>query len=387
MAIHESDIDFALRVFFDREHLNDEQVDAWMREPEHVALLKEIGAIRYKYVGSLLEMDEKKEYEHLQQVIAVHYKKRRLFAYKWWAAASVVLVVGILAGYFWSGSHHEIMDSQLAGQKIALREHRIELVLANGETVELGKEKQAVKGVYESGIQNDSTGKLSYADVKVAGEKEGEILYNTLKIPTCGFYCLELEDSTRIWLNAETELRYPVAFGKNTREVYLSGEAYFEVSYDKNRPFVVRTGEGISVKVYGTRFNVNTYDVERVQTTLVQGKVGVELLKGEEYVLSPDEMAEYSKSTRKVEIKEVDTYLYTAWKDGKFVFENETMEEIMERLCRWYDCEVFFATERGRQSRFTGIITRFEQLSDVLYLIGETTEVDFEIKGNTIVIK
>ena len=97
-------------------------------------------------------------------------------------------------------------------------------------------------------------------------------------------------------------------------------------------------------------------------------------------------MAEFSLENKDVKVTDVDTYYYTAWRAGEFVFQNETVEEIMERLCRWYDTEVFYANDSVKGKRFTGVIARFTDVADVLHLIGETATVQFNLKGNTITV-
>lgn len=386
MKFNEEDIEFAGQILTDRHNLDKKQVNEWMDDSEHVEMLKEFAAIRQKCAPMDFKYDEA-EYRRLERCMPVR-KPRRLVAY-WPAAASVVLLAGMLAGWM---LFRQRLNRKEVGvvqtERLMLRDHKVELILSGGEVVELGKSDRRVDGVVETGIRNDSLQGLSYANARMSGQAEGEDAYNTLKIPTCGFYQLELGDGTKIWLNAETELRYPVEFRGEERKVFLSGEAYFKVMPDKKRPFIVMTEKEMSVKVYGTEFNVNTYNGGEVQTTLVSGKVGIEVLSsGKEYMLSPHEIADYSEVSGDVTVKKTDTYAYTAWKDGKFVFENETIEEIMQRLCRWYDCEVFFSGQQSREHRFSGIITRFSDLSDVLYLIGETAEVKFEIRERLVIVK
>ena len=190
-----------------------------------------------------------------------------------------------------------------------------------------------------------------------------------------------------MWLNSMTKLRYPVTFRGEQRNVYLAGEAYFDVAKDADHPFVVNV-EGMEVKVYGTRFNVNTLEEGVVQTVLERGKVSVKALKtGEEVMLKPDDMAEFYKESGMVKVGKVDPFTYTAWKDGKFVFENATIETIMSRLGRWYDIKVFYGDEQVKNQTFTGIITRHSNVKDLLYLIGETAMVQFDQKDNVVTVR
>ncbi len=228
----------------------------------------------------------------------------------------------------------------------------------------------------------DTNGAVNYA---VSGEEQTELLYNTVITPLGGEYSIVLADGTRVWLNAGTEFRYPVSFTENRREVYLSGEAYFEVRQDKNKPFVVWTGE-VQIEVLGTAFNVNSYNSDRVEAVLVEGSVNVSNVT-DKINLRPGQRGTVLKSEREIRVDEVDVYVYTAWKDGNFVFENQTLENIMEQLSRWYDVDVFYTREAARQECLSGEMTRYREIRSLLYYFEQISEVRFEIKGRTIVVK
>ena len=253
------------------------------------------------------------------------------------------------------------------------------LVLPQGEQVALGEKAVALAG----GMQNrDYT--LNYRTADETPEKE-EVALHLLRIPRGGEYTLVLADSTVVHLNSETELRYPAHFGGKERKVYLRGEAYFDVMPNAEKPFIVEAG-GMDVRVYGTEFNVTAYEGECVRTVLVEGKVGVKTAEGSEEVqLHPGQMAE--REGNGIVVQEVDTYTYTAWKDGKFVFEEENIERIMERLARWYNLNVFYANESVKNQLFNGVLTRFTEVEDILRVIEQTATVEFEIKGNTVIVK
>ena len=215
--------------------------------------------------------------------------------------------------------------------------------------------------------------------------EKAETTLHLLRIPRGGEYTLVLADSTVVHLNSETELRYPAHFGGKERKVYLRGEAYFDVMPNAEKPFIVET-EGMDVRVYGTEFNVTAYEEENVRTVLVEGKVGVKTAEGSEEVqLHPGQMAE--REGNGIVVQEVDTYNYTAWKDGKFVFEEENIERIMERLARWYNLNVFYANESVKNQLFNGVLTRFTEVEDILRVIEQTATVEFEIKGNTVIVR
>ena len=165
----------------------------------------------------------------------------------------------------------------------------------------------------------------------------------------------------------------------------MSGEAYFDVSKDKEHPFSVDVN-GSVVKVLGTSFNVRAYaDENEILTTLVQGSVRFSAGK-ESVVLKPGEQAVLNKSGRVV-IKEVDTYLYTAWKNGVFAFEKQRLEEIMNVVARWYDVNIFWENASQKEVTFTGKMKRYDDFSKVVEMLEMTGNTEFVVKENNIFIR
>ena len=303
------------------------------------------------------------------------YRKQSRFM--WYAAAVVLPLVAAIG--LWLSMRAE-KGEVVGAERVQPGSGRVILELNDGRTYFL----DSIRSV-ETGIEG-SFAKAESKSLVYEKQESEELVYNKMIVPRAGEYTLTLSDGTRVWLNSETEIRYPVAFGKDRRTVFLSGEAYFEVTKDAERPFLVIMDD-MEVKVYGTSFNVNTHYVGKVQTTLVKGKVGIVVKStGNETVLQPGQMAEFDRHEKDVEVKDVDTYYYTAWKDGEFVFQNERVEEILERLSRWYNVNVFYVSEDVKEKRFTGVIARFTDVADVLHLIGETATVQFNLKGNVITV-
>ncbi|WP_270542885.1 FecR family protein [Butyricimonas paravirosa] len=334
------------------------------------------------------QQEKERFLKSIHQSYAGKVRKRRIIHY-WPVAVSVVLLVGVFVGFALNEWSQMKADQGIAQTERIVPGVKAELILSTGERVCLAQRSEFIEGMKESGIRNDSLAGLNYVGAKIQGKEIGEeIVYNTMQIPVGGFYQLKLADGTKVWLNSLTQLRFPVTFAGEERKVYLTGEAYFEVARDSVHPFIVATDEGMEVKVYGTEFNVDTYRKGTVKTTLVNGKVGIRVsATGEEVRLSPNQMALFTKATQSIQVENVDPYGAVAWKDGKFVFEDEPIEEIMERLSRWYDVKVFYANERIKKHTFTGIITRFADISDVLHLMEETAAVEFRIQGDTITVK
>lgn len=383
MGYTDEDIEFANLILTDRGDLDDAKVEVWMKDPEHVMLLKEFATVYQKRMNIDFNRDKKEEFARLENTIQE--RKSRRMTLRWSVAASVILFIGLFVGRMVNEWRNLDEMRMLAETERIVPGVKAELILSTGERVVLNQQCVSIEGVNETGIQNDSVTGLNYTTAKVQGEG---MIYNTMRIPVGGFYQLALSDGSKVWLNSMTEFRFPVAFTGEERKVYLTGEAYFEVAPNSKHPFIVVTEEGMEVKVYGTEFNMNTYQHGVVQTVLVSGKVGIRVnATGKEVMLAPRQMAEYSEKTGMVRVEDTDPYRYIAWKDGEFVFERETIEEIMERLGRWYDVKVFYENESLKQKRFTGVISRYEDIEQVLRLIEGPATLRFEVKGNVVTVK
>lgn len=258
------------------------------------------------------------------------------------------------------------------------------LVLEDGKQIDLTQYN--VKDISQSGVvisMNEQELVYNVNDSITPTLKE---IYNTIIIPKAGEYSFMLADGTKVWVNSDTKLRYPVKFLGDKRVVYLEGEAYFEVRKNENKPFIVRTFAGVDVEVLGTKFNVEAYkDSEKIKTTLIAGKVDVS--KGEKsHILTPNQQLVFNMQSNTMVKKEVDAYMFVAWKDGKFLFENEKLETIMMKLSRWYNVEVFYMNQDVKDFHFTGDMERYEDISTILKLIEESTDIKFRIKEKTIII-
>lgn len=203
-----------------------------------------------------------------------------------------------------------------------------------------------------------------------------------VEVPNAGTYKLELEDGTLVWLNSSSTLDYPDAFGVKERRVKLTGEAYFEVKKDKNRPFRIEV-EGSTVEVLGTSFNINAY-ADQVNTTLVEGKVKIlkgnhehELLPGEEALIKGDE----------IKIQQTDVSKHIAWQRGEFYFDGNNLQDILSQIARWYDVEIINAEALTLNSSYKGSLSRELKLSEILNSLAYVTKKKFEIDGRKVIIK
>jgi len=305
------------------------------------------------------------------------------------AAAAVLLVIG--AGYFYiERKVAENKDQIYVRSDIKPGGNKAIITLGNGKTIDLNKSGTGVLS-HEAGLLITKT-----ADGQVIckldpdAAKESSLM--TITTPRGGAYMLELPDGTRVWLNAASSLQYlPAGVKAAERRVTLQGEAYFEVAKDKTRPFFVETAHQV-VKVLGTHFNVSAYDEDlSTRTTLFEGAVLVHLSKpipGNSYIASearlvPGQQSLLTEAGIKLGVADLKEAL--AWKNGYFIFNEETLGSIMQKVSRWYNIDVVFKDHLEKTS-FIGVISRSKNLASVLQLLQETGNVHFKMEGRSVII-
>ncbi|WP_159520672.1 FecR family protein [Sunxiuqinia indica] len=257
------------------------------------------------------------------------------------------------------------------------------LIFDDGESVDLAEGRDFHGEVDGAQILNKGN-QISYVGTKAT--EVAEVKYNTLEIPRGAEYFVILSDSTKVWLNSDSRLRYPTAFVGDVRQVELEGEAYFEVTKNTAMPFQV-VSQGQVVEVLGTEFNLSSYNNDDlIYTTLVEGQVKVYTEDNPELTqtLVPGYQTYMYKESGDISVRKVDVNEYVAWKEGVFYFKNENLENMMHTISRWYDIDVIFEQERKRSLKFTGEIKRYENLERMLQLLEETQEVNFTKEGKEI---
>lgn len=211
-------------------------------------------------------------------------------------------------------------------------------------------------------------------------------VYNEIKVPNGEKSTITLYDGTKVWLNSGTTFKYPVAFNARQRNVFVEGEAYFEVAKNKKKPFIVHAGE-IEVLVLGTKFNVYSYpDDDLLYTTLEEGSVNI-LLSGlnKKFKLSPGEQFEFSKQSKTPKLFKVDTELYTSWKENILRFENVPLSEILKKMERWYDVKIMVDGNLDTSERYTTTI-KTESLREMLQVLSLTSDMKYEINEDIVEI-
>lgn len=257
------------------------------------------------------------------------------------------------------------------------------LIMADGTIVSLSAFVEADSIVEIDGTQiTKDKSEILYSSTQ---NTQQEIQYNTLITPKSKVFNVTLSDGSKVWLNASSAIKYPTQFSSDFRKVYLTGEAFFEVTKDAVRPFLVSTKD-MEIEVTGTTFNVMAYPEDNlIETTLVTGEVKVKT-SDFQCVLEPGKQAKLDLKSKKLNEIQVNTELYTSWKDGKYMFEYINIESVLTKLSRWYDVDVFYSSNTVKNFHFTGTLYKYNDIKQTLHIIELATNVKFEINEKTVMV-
>lgn len=254
------------------------------------------------------------------------------------------------------------------------------LELANGERYVLDSLSEVSTRVNGTVIQSGDKGMIMVSELET-DTVENNVEYNRIVVPRGGEYKLLLADGTQVWINSSSEFEFPSRFSSEERRVKFTGEAYFEVAKDAEKPFVVEVGDK-EIQVLGTSFNVSDYD-GCFTSTLVTGRV--EVCAGKRhYILDPS--MQIKMEGEKATVEKVDTREFVAWKDGWFIFKKQRLREVLDILSRWYDIDVFYQNQGLQDLHFTGTIKRHAEITEVLKFLEKTDMVKFTLNGKTIIV-
>ena len=320
--------------------------------------------------------------------VSLKIRPRRKPIRNWHYAAVIafLMVLGSLNFFF----EKKVESSRVTDETIVKTEpiqigsDKATLTLEDGSRVALEKGKTYTNGK----VSSNGEGLIYKA---ASNTKTKSLVFNTLTIPKGGQFFLTLADGTQVWLNSDTQLRYPVVFDNDSaREVeLLYGEAYFDVapSAVNNRTHFLVKSNNQKVDVLGTEFNVKAYKEDAfIATTLVEGKVLVEQGSFSK-TLEPGQQSRLYIYADKIDVFNVNIYNEISWKNGFFSFEDKTLEEIMSVLSRWYDVEVMFKNESVKKLTFNGVFRKTQQLTEILNTIENTNEVNYIINQKMITME
>ncbi|MBD0825446.1 FecR family protein [Aestuariibaculum marinum] len=328
----------------------------------------------YKYLRAKLPIKQEPKVINLWKRVAV--------------AASIALMLATGLYYFRGTTKSEIQLTEDV-KEITPGGNRGVLTLSNGKQIVLA-DVEVNDSIVNDGdneevtIQMNPNGLITYVvNPKLNNDNNNFNAFNTLSTPIGGQYNVVLADGTKVYLNAVSSIKYPTQFNEDKRIVELEGEAYFEVSKDKNKPFIVKS-RNQTIEVLGTHFNVHSYNNESfVKTTLLEGSVAVSF-KDQRAILKPGQQSSVTEDAENILINNVDAESTIAWKDGRFKFDNADLKTVMNQLERWYNIQVEYKGDIP-DLKFNGGTFMNKNLSEVLKVL-ELSNIKFEISGNTIFV-
>ena len=323
------------------------ELENWKHEtPEHLRLYDlyqstDFVARKFEFIKEYSAIEAYQEFAG--RVVQAKRRKRTWALYRYVAAILLFVLGG--SYYFF----HDVKDESISFvQKIQPGSYKAILTEPDGTKIDISDT------TFLAFIQKEAISRKSEDEVT-------EVLYHTITIPRGGEYDLLLSDGSRLRMNSESEVRVPVTFEKGQREVFMKGEIYFDIVRDYQ-------------------------DEDFLETTLVDGKVAFER-KGDCSYLKPGEQLRLNKKNGKTTVEAVDVLLYCSWKDGRFAFEKQRLEEIMNTIARWYNIEVFYESSSVKDILFTGNIKRYSDLDQVVNMLKLINKIDIDIKDRNVFVR
>ena len=305
----------------------------------------------------------------------------RIRIVRWVAVVAAVWVLALgVTLWMTFGKKENVAPLPVASKIIPAGEKKATLTLADGTEVHV--EEITARVLQEKGMNIEyRNGEIVYHKSE---EETTEVVYNKLEVPRGGECMIKLDDGTKVWVNAETKLKYPVVFVGDRREVVLEGEAFFDVAKNE-KPFIVKTSFG-DVRVLGTAFGISAYASEpESYTTLVRGKVSVEREGIKPVVILPGEQVVTFKDGKMIK-QEVDVEEFVGWKDGIYVFKEKSLGEIMKTLERWYNISVDFQEKSLVDLPFTGNLKRYDDINVFFDALTRTGDMKYRVEGNQVIL-
>ncbi|GAA4290616.1 FecR family protein [Aestuariibaculum suncheonense] len=364
-----------------------EELRIWLKDQRNYNIFKQYVRDDYDLTTLLETLDEQSAYDEVWNKINKTDKVRFLNSARVQNIVkyAAVVLVFLSIGYFaFVNTEDQIPQPVIVNNNIKPISNKAILTLQDGTSISLDEVEN-----YESLNLTSNGEALIY---KEDASAEAATTYNYLTIPRGGEFQVALSDGTRVWLNSDSQLKYPTSFVKGqTREVQLVyGEAYFDVSSSSNHDgaaFKVIAPQQ-EVKVLGTEFNIKAYyDEDKVFTTLVEGSIAL-LSQDREEILEPNQMATFNKINQDLVVNSVDVYNEISWRDNIYSFEHKPLKEIMKVLARWYDMEVEFENDDIENTRFNGVLDKKQNIEEIVENIKDLGFINtYEIYDKTLILK
>lgn len=364
------------------------RLDEWCRQAGHAEL--------YDRISSELELAERNRYveelnvdgawRRVRGKLPVSRERTVFFSLWYKVAACVILLLGLAAFLFYSRDGKAPRQEQVA-QAVVPGSSKAVLITAEGRQIVLQDSLVRTIQIDEAVVVSNTGSVVEYRMKSGMQATDTGVKYNTVVVPRGGEYELRLADGTRVWLNSDSELHFPVQFSGKERQVILKGEAFFKVAKDSLRPFIVDACRKMKVEVLGTEFNVQAYpEDEELRTTLNRGKVRIGI-GDEKLMLYPNQQAVCYVQRNTLEMRQVKAGNYSAWKDGKFIFEDECLENILNRLARWYNISFLYRSGDLKDFHFTGDLEKYDDFSVALWMLEKSTNIRFQVTGKSVVVQ
>lgn len=364
-----------------------DELEIWIQDSDNEQLFECYVRTNYAIEFNMRKFNINKANDRLQKEIANEKKVIRLKKIRQKIYYAAAILIGILATtyHFKDNLFNAPLDDGIKiTNTIEAGTNKATLTLEDGSVILLEKGDS-----YKTQNANSNGEEIIYTNSE---ENSKAIKYNYLTIPRGGLFFIKLSDGTKVWLNSESQLKYPVNFKKgDTRQVELVyGEAYFDVSPSTNHhgaKFKV-LNKSQEIEVLGTEFNVKSYkDETNIYTTLVEGKVEINTSKGKQ-LLAPNQQSNLDIVLNKIAVKEVNTKEVISWIHGDFVFQNKPLKDIVKVLSRWYDIEIEIENKSLEDIKFNGELSKYQNLEDILLLIKNTNYINnYETNTNKVILK
>lgn len=362
----------------------------WIENPENIKLFEDFVQTHYAIYYKMSNPDPKKTLEKL--ILKIRREKSFVYRlknnpkYKYTAAAAVIIGI-ITSSYFFKDKklNNAVENATIIVNTIKTGTDKATLTLEDGSQIVLEK-----GGSFETKNANSNGEQIVYD--KNEPKDDSKIIYNYLTIPRGGQFSLKLADGTQVWLNSESQLKYPVSFisGKIREVELIYGEAYFDVSPSSEHmgaKFKV-INKGQEVEVLGTEFNIKAYkDETNIYTTLVEGKVTIYHDNIKQNLL-PNEQSNFDTNANSLTIKTVDVYNEISWKEGVFSFEEESLKDMMKVISRWYDVDIIFKNKSIKNEIFVGVLRKNQNIEEILTCIQNFGVIkNFKIEDKIVVLE
>jgi ferric-dicitrate binding protein FerR (iron transport regulator) len=368
------------------------KLNTWLNEkPENALLLEKLqneGTIKndLDFLASLKTDDAWQNIIMRTQKVSLT-RKVYIIIQKWKFAAVFFILLSAI-GVFYKLSHPALKVGPVITKSIPYKNDvppgtdKAKLTLTDGSVIIMDGHTAGTVKSYAGLKITSAHGAVSYQVTDSNSVIKNQ--YNTITIPAGCKYKVTLPDGSMVWLNSESSLKFPVVFNKSERNVYLTGEAYFEVAKNKLKPFKVFSNNTV-VQVLGTHFNIHAYsDDEAVKTTLIEGSVKI-YWGAESKMIVPGQQAYIKLNSSKIKIHEINVDESIAWKNDLFLFDSEDIKSVMKEVARWYNVEVEYKDDIS-QAHFSGSISRNNNISQVLNMLELTGGVHFAIDGRKIIV-